>query len=42
MDALADAIRERMTGNIRNDYFVEGKSWKVIAEKYIEFYKTSL
>lgn len=51
MDALADAIiallnddakREKMADNIRNDYFVGDKSWKVIAEKYIEFYKTVL
>lgn len=49
VDALADAItallrddakREKMADNIRNDYFVGDKSWKVIAEKYIEFYKT--
>lgn len=48
VDALADAIiallkddakREKMADNIRNDYFVGDKSWKVIAEKYIEFYK---
>ena len=48
VEALADAIiallkdeakRERMADNIRNDYFVGDKSWKVIAEKYIEFYK---
>lgn len=51
VDALADAIiallkddarREKMADNIRNDYFVGDKSWKVIAEKYIEFYKTIL
>lgn len=51
VDALADAIiallnddakREEMADNIRNDYFVGDKSWKVIAEKYIEFYKTVL
>lgn len=49
VDALADAItallkddakREKMADNIRNDYFVGDKSWKVIAGKYIEFYKT--
>ena len=49
VDALADAItallkddakREKMADNIRNDYFVGDKSWKVIAKKYIEFYKT--
>lgn len=49
VDALADAItallkddakREKMADNIRNDYFVGDKSWKVIAERYIEFYKT--
>lgn len=34
-----DAKRENMADNIRNDYFVGDKSWKVIAEKYIEFYK---
>lgn len=48
VDALADAItallkddakREKMADNIRNDYFVGDKSWKVIAGKYIEFYK---
>lgn len=48
VDALADAItallkddakREKMADNIRNDYFVGDKSWKVIAKKYIEFYK---
>lgn len=48
VDALADAIiallndeakREEMADNIRNDYFVGDKSWKVIAEKYIGFYK---
>lgn len=47
-DALADAIiallkddtrREKMADNIRTDYFVGDKSWKVIAEKYVEFYK---
>lgn len=37
-----DAKREKMADNIRNDYFVGVKSWKVIAEKYIEFYKTVL
>lgn len=51
VDALADTIiallnndakREKMADNIRNDYFVGDKSWKIIAEKYIEFYKTSL
>jgi len=48
VDALAEAIiallkddakREKMTENIRNDYFVGEKSWKVIAEKYIGFYQ---
>lgn len=34
-----DAKREEMADNIRNDYFVGDKSWKVIAEKYVEFYK---
>lgn len=47
VDALADAItallkddakREKMADNIRNDYFVGDKSWKVIAEKYVAFY----
>lgn len=51
MAALSDAIiallkddakRENMADNIRNDYFVGDKSWKVIAEKYIEFYKKIL
>lgn len=51
VDALAHAIiallnddtkREEMADNIRNDYFVGDKSWKVIAEKYIEFYKKIL
>lgn len=51
VDALADAItallkddakREKMADNIRSDYFVGDKSWKVIAEKYIGFYKTFL
>lgn len=37
-----DAKRENMADNIRNDYFVGDKSWKVIAEKYIEFYKKIL
>lgn len=49
--ALSDAIiallkdeakREEMADNIRNEYFVGDKSWKVIAEKYIEFYKKIL
>ena len=49
IDALADAIisllkdedtLNQMALNIKNDYFIGGKSWKVIAEKYIEFYKT--
>ena len=48
VDALAEAIidmlkddakRENMEANIRNDYFTGDKSWKVIADKYIEFYK---
>lgn len=51
VDALADAIiallnddakREQMAENIRNDYFVGDKSWKVIAEKYVEFYNKIL
>lgn len=37
-----DAKRENMADNIRNDYFVGDKSWKVIAEKSIEFYKKIL
>lgn len=49
IDALANAIisllkdedtLKQMALNIKNDYFIGGKSWKVIAEKYIEFYKT--
>ena len=49
VDALAHAIiallnddtkRKEMADNIRNDYFVGDKSWKVIAEKYIWFYKS--
>lgn len=48
VDALADAIitllkddalRGNMERRIREDYFVGEKSWKVIAEKYLEFYK---
>lgn len=48
VDALAEAIidllkddakRENMENNIRNDYFTGDKSWKLIAEKYIEFYE---
>lgn len=47
VDALADAIitlleddalRGNMERRIREDYFVGEKSWKVIAEKYLEFY----
>lgn len=46
-DALAHAITsllrndtalDDMAGNIRNDYFVGDKSWKVIAKKYVAFY----
>lgn len=49
IDALANAIisllkdnetLEQMAKNIKNDYFVGEKSWKTIANKYIEFYKT--
>lgn len=49
VDALANAIisllkdnetLEQMAKNIKNDYFVGEKSWKAIADKYIEFYKT--
>lgn len=45
--ALADAIitllrsdsaLDDMADNIRNDYFVGDKSWKVIAKKYVSFY----
>ena len=47
-DALANAITsllkndtalDEMARNIQNDYFVGDKSWKVIAEKYVEFYE---
>lgn len=47
VDALADSIisllkddakREYMAGNIRSDYFVGDKSWKVIADRYVTFY----
>lgn len=47
VEALADAIigllkddsmRGNMEKRIREDYFVGEKSWKVIAEKYLEFY----
>lgn len=34
-----DALRGNMERRIREDYFVGEKSWKVIAEKYLEFYK---
>lgn len=37
-----DAKRAYMANNIRNDYFVGDKSWKVIADKYVEFYKNIL
>ena len=49
IDALANAIisllndedtLNQMAKDIKNDYFVGEKSWKVIAEKYIQFYKT--
>lgn len=49
-DALANAITsllrndtalDEMARNIQNDYFVGDKSWKVIAEKYVEFYENS-
>lgn len=48
VDSLANSIitllkddekREYMADNIRNDYFVGDKSWKIIANKYINFYK---
>lgn len=48
VDALADAIivllkddalKGNMVRRIREEYFVGEKSWKVIAEKYLEFYK---
>lgn len=51
VDSLADSIisllkddarRENMAANIRNDYFVGDKSWKVIADRYVEFYKNIL
>ena len=47
-DALANAITsllrddtalDEMARNIQNDYFVGDKSWKSIAEKYVEFYE---
>ena len=34
-----DTALHEMARNIQNDYFVGDKSWKVIAENYIEFYK---
>lgn len=37
-----DTALDEMARNIQNDYFVGDKSWKVIAEKYIEFYKKIL
>lgn len=37
-----DSKRAYMANNIRNDYFVGDKSWKVIADKYVEFYKNIL
>lgn len=49
VDALADAIiallkddalRARMEEKIKDEYFVGEKSWKVIAEKYLKFYKS--
>lgn len=49
VDALAQAIitllkndmlREEMSNNIKNDYFIGEKTWKTIADKYIGFYKT--
>lgn len=33
-----DALRGNMEKRIREDYFVGEKSWKVIVEKYLEFY----
>lgn len=34
-----DALRGYMERRIREDYFVGENAWKVIAEKYLEFYK---
>ena len=34
-----DTALDEMARNIQNDYFVGDKSWKVIAEKYVEFYE---
>lgn len=34
-----DTMRGYMTDNIRNDYFAGDKSWKIIANKYINFYE---
>ena len=34
-----DEKREYMADNIRNDYFAGDKSWKIIANKYINFYE---
>ena len=48
VDSLANSIitllkddekREYMADNIRNDYFAGDKSWKIIANKYINFYE---
>lgn len=35
-----DALRTRMEEKIKDEYFVGEKSWKAIAEKYLEFYKS--
>lgn len=49
VDALANAIvallkdndlRAKMQQRIKYEYFVGDKSWKKIAEKYLDFYKT--
>lgn len=37
-----DAKREYMADNIRNDYFVGDKSWKIIANEYVNSYKDIL
>ena len=51
VDSLADAIisllaneslRSNMEKRIKEEYFTGDKSWKVIADKYIEFYNTRL
>lgn len=51
VDSLADAIisllaneslRSNMEKRIKEEYYTGDKSWKVIADKYIEFYNTRL